>query len=138
MKKLLSLLAMVGVLGVAGCSCSKEGVYKFDSLILTEGEEEKTYTCGEGEERDDEIDMMCEFISGIEMELKDDKATIKYIVDGEEVDGMGNESADYKIEDGKFMIKEEDEEKYEEAGTYEDGKIIMGMDEGIKVVLAKE
>ena len=128
MKKLLSLLAMVGVLGVAGCSCSKEGVYKFDSIVLTEGEE-KTYTCAEGEERDGTVEFMCEYITKMEIELKDDKLIMT--MEGEEE----AETYDYKIEDGKFMVKED--EDFEEKGTYDDGKITMEMMPGFKVVFAK-
>lgn len=134
MKKLLSLLAMVGVVGVAGCSkTSPEGVYKFESLVITEGEEEKNYTCGEGEERDAITDMMCEYATALELELKDDKATQKVAGLEDELSG----SFDYKIEDGKFFMKEAEDEEFEEVAEYEDGKIIMEMDAGVKVILAK-
>lgn len=133
MKKLLSLLAMVGVVGVAGCSkTSPEGVYKFESLVVTEGEEEKTYTCGEGEERDAITDMMCEYVATLELELKDDKATQKMAGEDEMT-----VTSDYKIEDGKLFMKETDDEEFEEVAKYEDGKIIMEMDAGVKVIFTK-
>lgn len=130
MKKLLSFLAMVGVLGVAGCSCSKEGVYKFDSIVVTVMDEEITYSCAEGEDLDLTAEFMCEYMTKMEIELKDDKATMS--MEGEEE----NETYDYKIEDGKFMMKDGDE--FEEVGSYDDGKLVIKYGDGVKVVFTKD
>lgn len=137
MKKLFALLALLGTVSVAGCACQKEGVYKFDSIVLKVGDEEKTYTCTtEEKEGSMMVAGICEMAEAMHMELKDDKATIKYIVDGEEIEDA--EVNDYKIEEGKFSVKEEDEEEYEEIGTYEKGKITLEMTKDIKIILAKE
>ena len=137
MKKLLSLLTLVGILGVAGCSCSKEGVYKFDSITITEGDESHTYTCTTEEIAEhEELEMMCGFMTSMQFELKDDKAITSMLdEEGNVVEGSSDES-EYKIEDGKFFIK--DGEEFEEAGTYSDGKIILSYGDGVSVAFKKK
>ena len=105
MKKILSTLALVAVLGVTGCSESHEGVYKFDSVAVTIGDETKTYTCSaEDKTENPMLSEMCDYIVGMQFELKEDKIVIS-MVDGEgnAVEGA-SEEASYKIEDGKFMV----------------------------------
>jgi len=140
MKKLLSLLAFVGVLGVAGCSCSKEGVYKFDSMTITEGEETTTYTCTEEEMEDMSIGFACSMFTSMQIKLDDDKMImIPLDEDGKAMEDE-SEEAKYKIEDGKLMVKEEDSEEYVEFGTYKKGKLTLTsvFGEGVEVVFKKD
>ena len=139
MKKVLSALALVAVLGVTGCS-KEEGVYKFDSISITVGEETKTYTCTTEEiEANPELEFMCPAMTSMQMELKDDKAIMSMLDEDGNVVENQSEEADYKIEDGKFMVKEDGDEEYTEVGTYEKGKIVMSSyGEGVAVTFKKK
>jgi len=141
MKKLLSALALVAVLGVTGCSESHEGVYKFDSIAITIGEETKTYTCSaEDKTENPMLSEMCDYIVSMQFELKEYKAVISMIdEEGNVVEGASEESS-YKIEDGKFMVKEDGEnEEFYEVGTYEKGKIVMSsFGDGVAVTYKKK
>ena len=136
MKKLLSLIALVGVLGVTGCAKSEEGVYKFDSIAMTIGDETNTYTCStEDMTANPFLEEMCPYMTSMQFELKDEKAIMSQLdEDGNVVEGM-SEEFDYKIEDGKFMVK--DGEEFEEAGTYSKGKITMSYGDGISAIFKK-
>ena len=139
MKKLFSLLALLGVVALSGCSCSKEGTYVFDSIVTVEGEEEKAYYCTQEDiEEKPESEWVCSIFSGMKVSLKDHKVVMEmYDKDGNVIEEARQE-VDYKIEDGKFMVKEKDEENYEETGSYEDGKLVINFDEGVKVIFKKK
>lgn len=139
MKKLLSLIAMVGVLGVAGCSKSAEGTYEFDSIKMMVGEEEKKFTCTETEiEENPQLEFACPMFKTTTIELKKNGKAVTAMT-GEEGDEGYSQESFYKIEDGKLLVRETEEEEWEEAGTYKDGKIVMGdaAEDGFAVVFKK-
>ena len=131
MKKLLSGLALVAVLGVAGCGKSHKGVYEFESISVNDGTETVTYTCTTEEKAENVmLEQMCDYLTTAKYELKDDKIVVN-MGEGE------TDEAEYKIEDGKVMIKEEDE--YIEFASYKDEKLIISaFGEGMTVTYKKK
>lgn len=120
MKKILSVLLLVVMLGCYGCSCSKTGEYKFDSIIVTIGNEEETFSCTAEEKSDNPLIIpTCANFQTMSLELTGKGRFItKY-------DGVEASNIWYKIEDGKFYTKSSEDDKYREYGKYEDGKIIV-------------
>ena len=142
MKKILGLsaLALAGVMATTGCSLSQKGVYKFDSIEFTEGEETKKFTCTEEEVEDNfALTFACAMYKSIELELKDGgKATIGFDVDDEESIFADNEQEMlYKIEDGKFYVRETEEDEWEEYASYKKGTITIE-EEGTKIIFKKD
>ncbi len=135
MKKGLGVVALAGVMAITGCSCSTEGVYKFDSIEIKVGDETKVYSCSTEDKEDSMIAGYCSYAEDAAYELKGDKfiAHSKYGKDGNET-----EEGYYKIEDGKMFIKEnEDDEWMEESiAEVDGGKMIMG-DENMKIIYKK-
>lgn len=129
MKKVLGSLAMVAILGVAGCSCGHTGVYEFDSIIIEgENEEVEVVTCKETDMNNLEKGF-CNMVSKTKFELKRDGTIVTS--DGEE-----ETKAYYQIENDKLSIRKTEDDKWEEIATIEDGAIIM--DAGLfKVKLSK-
>lgn len=144
MKKVFSLsaLALAGVMAVTGCACSKEGVYKFDSMEITVGEETKKYTCSQEEmEENIGIAFTCATYKAMEFELKDGgKATIGFDVEDDEESIFGDAGEQellYKIDDGDVYLRETEEDEWEKFGAYKKGKITIE-EEGVKIVLKKD
>ena len=105
----------------AGCSCSN-GNYKFHSF--TDSNSNKTYTCSSKDKKDTEIKRMCESFQEFSIVLNDNNnATINM-----PSISINNEKVDYKIEDGFFYIKGDDEETFTTLGLYSDNeiKIVVG------------
>lgn len=133
MKKFMGLGALLlsGAMFLAGCSCGEKGVYKFDSLELTVGDETKTLTCSEEEVTDQENAIVCIAFAGVTYELKDDGVLAITHTIGEESD---TEEGQYKVEDGKFFARDDSEDEWMELGSIDNGTITFEVDEmGMKV-----
>lgn len=138
MKKLLSVLALAGVFTVAGCSCSKYGEYEFESITLTVGDEEKTFTCTAKEIEDNpELEMVCPMYKAMEIELKKNGKAIMSM-DAEDDENDYSQDVLYKIEDNKLYFRETKDDQWEETGTYKKGKIIFNLGEEVTVTFKKD
>ena len=132
---MLSVIALAGVLGVTGCSCTKAGEYDFNSIVMTVGEEEKTYSCTKEEKEGNALlNTACSIY---------EKATLELNKDGELItkfDGEENSKVWYKLEDGKLMVKANENGNYEESGKYKSVKLTLSVNFGssiFKVIFKK-
>lgn len=124
----LAMCAML-VFPIAGCNKDKiEGTYEFDALKVTEEGETKSYTCSvEDVDRPSNIDGWCASIGNgrTQLKLDDDGEGELYFVDkeGNKLENSAVMEFEYKIEDGKFKLKTEEDNDFLIYGTYEDGVI---------------
>lgn len=133
MKKLFSLLLMIGLLIISGCSCTKIGEYEFEKLIIMVGDEEKMFTCSDLDERNPLVAPYCLIYDDMEIKLtKNGKMITEYD------DQIANESW-YKIKDGNFLVNDandKEEGSFTKRGIYKRGKIILQLDD-VKVIFEK-
>ena len=123
MKKLgLSALALAGVMAFSGCSCGKDGEYVFHSVEVKDGDETKTYTCEDGEERSTAGNLACVAAKALptKYELSDEKVTITSSGFGTSV----SKEYEAKIEDKVLSYKVG--ENWVKVGEIKSGKIIVG------------
>lgn len=122
MKKFMGLSALLlgGAMFLTGCSCGEKGVYKFDSLEYTVGGETKTLTCSEEEVADQENAFVCLAFGGATYELKDDGVLAITHTMGDESE---TEDAQYKVEDGKFFVRDDSEDEWTELGAIDNGTL---------------
>lgn len=131
MKKLISLLSLIGVLVVSGCSCSKTGEYEFESITLKVGETEKTYKCNDLDERSPDVMDLCNDYDDIDLILTKNGKLITQIEDDEVSQDF------YKIEDGKLYVRKTESDEYKEFGKYKRGRITIEKN-GVKIVFKKD
>ncbi len=137
MKKLLLSLVAAFTLLVSGCACSKEGVYKFHSIITVEDGEEKLYDCTKPDTLEEEVATVCELFAGLEVELGKEWATMRHVADGK-TEELNKEQ--YKIEDNKIMIKNEETGAFDqEMGRIDWNKLYIPFEEGsdTKIIFKK-
>ena len=132
MKKILSILVVFCAAVITGCSCSKNGVYEFESMIVIEGNESKSYSCSDEEKTSNQlIANTCAMYEEREIELTKDNKIINRL------DGVVISEAMYKIEEGILYVKLNENSEYDEYATYEKGKIIVDL-VGTKIVFEKD
>ena len=126
MKKIkLFVLLIANIVVTAGCSCNKE-IYKFDCIIF----DGKTYTCSNSDKKDSGIKVMCDNMTVMKIELKDDDTMIVNMPSY----NMNNEEAEYKIEGNYLYMKDSGE--WMRFAKYTGDRLEIEMT-GIKVVLKK-
>ena len=135
MKKTLSVLALLATIGATGCSCSKTGEYKFDSIVMNVGDEEKTFSCSTEDKKDNPLlTSPCGMYEKTILELTKDGKLVSKAEDKK----VGE--AWYKIEDGTFKTSDKEDGTYVEVGKYEKGTLTMGVEifgSSFKVVYKK-
>ena len=133
MKKILGLtsVALLGVLALTGCSCSKNGTYEFSHIEYKVGEETKTTDCKNTEGLDSMVVMACSMAEEFP----------KFVIDGNKMypEDDADEVAYIKIEGEKILMSETEDGEYidTEMYTYKDGKIYMGMTDDLQIVFKK-
>lgn len=128
MKKLFGLF-LVGVMCVLGSGCGREeGVYKFDSVEVTIGENTTTYSCSKDDKSNVFTGQICSSVEGITIELKDDEKIIIQV--GEEA-----EEGFYKIEDEKLFLRLDENKKWREIGIIKNDTIEYKANLGVNVVV---
>ena len=123
------LLLLFAFVVVSGCSCNKD-IYKFDSIVMSNGNETKTYTCSDDDKKDANVKSMCDNLEGITIEFKDDEnLIINY-----PAYNMENEEERYKIEDGYLYM--EDGNEWMKFAKYSDKQIELEI--GLAKVILKK
>ena len=131
MKKVISLLSLLVMLVVSGCSCSKPGDYEFHSIVIVKGDKEKVYKCTDEEKEDGLVAAACFSYEDTSIELTDDGRAIT------KINGIVTSKTFYKIEDGKYYTKLTETEAFgDSVGTWKLGKLTINAG-GNKLVFKK-